>query len=639
MLRTLVLLALLTPPQDAVLPVLERWRSGTEDERLRALGEAASHRKDWGDAALARFADPPVSGKWSRPDDLMDVVAREKIPAWYALILPLLSHADSAVRGRALEELGRPDLRAHAAAVVPLLKDPDLRVSWNAAFTLILMEARDRVPEAAALLKDPQGSVRMNVLHVVYRLGSREHGPLLAPLLDDPDSAVALGAVQALGRFKAREYSGRVARFLESPDPVQRQEAITALAGMGARDAADKIAERLADAEMLVRWEAIRALGRLKARDYAGAIVAMGDDDGAQAPLLEAMAELGLRELAPHILPSLEIPDPGIRWRAVRALGCVDAKDDAGSIAAMLKDPDSFVRLSALQALAAIGSREHAEEMLALLRDEESDVCKGAAEEACLLATPAHLRAAEPLLADDDPFVRYSALHLLVGAESRASLPAILDRLGKGGAAGDLYWAVARLGVPDQKDVVAEGLRAEGLFVRQQAAFALARLSDASDALESTERGSRGALKMAAGWGLVRLGRKDRAAASALLREFLLQKDEPDYQLLADEILDALSAGFEKTLNASLAKDLKTEKRVENLAALRTLLSGAGVGIDVDESMELVRRLPPGCRISVRRALEWSFGSGARLVPAGGKIRVTDASRALEHWKKALDSP
>ena len=638
MLRLLVLLALLAPPQDAALPVLERWRSGTEEERLRALGEAASHRKDWGDAALARFAEPPVSGKWSRPDDLMDVVVREKIPAWYGLLLPLLSHADSAVRARALEELGRPDLRSHAAAVLPLLKDPDLRVSWNAAFTLIQMEARDRVPEAAGLLKDPEGSVRMNVLHVLYRLGSREHGPLLAPLLDDPDPSVALGALQALGRFKAREYAGRVARFLESADPVQRQEAITALAAMGARESADKIAERLADAEMLVRWEAIRALGRLKARDYAGAIVASGDDDGAVAPLLEALAELGLRELTPHILPSLDIPDPGIRWRAVRALGCVDAKDDAGRIAAMLKDADSYVRLSALQALAAIGSREHAEDMLALLRDEESDVCKGTADEACLLATPAQLRAAEPLLADDDPFVRYSALHLLVGAESRAALPSILERLSKGGAAGDLYWAIGRLGARDQRDVVAEGLRAEGLFVRQQAAFALARLSDSADALESLERSARGALKQAAGWGLVRLGRRDRAAASALLREFLVQKDEPDYQLLGDEILEALAAGFEKTLSAALAKDLKTEKRVENLAALRALLSGSGVAIEVDESIELVRRLPAGCRVSVRRALEWSFGSGARLVPAAGKIRVTDAERSLAFWQKALDS-
>ncbi len=638
MLRNLFLLAALASPQDAALPVLERWRSGTEEQRLGALRDASAHRKDWGDAALARFADPPVSGKWSRPDELMDVVAREKLPAWYALLLPLFSHADPAVRGRALEELGRPDLRSYSASVVPLLKDPEIRVAWNAAFTLVQMEARDRVPEAAGLLKDPDGSVRMNVLHVLYKLGSKEHGPLMAPLLDDPDASVVLGAIQALGRFKARDYSGRVARFLESADPVQRQEAIAALSGMGARDAAEKISERLTDAEILVRWEAIRALGHLRAREYAGAIVSMGDEDGALSPLLEAIAELGLRELAPNVLPNLEIPDPGIRWRAVRALGCIDAREDAGRIAAMLQDPDSYVRLSALQALAAIGTRGHVPEMLALLRDEEADVCRGTAEEACLLATAAQLKSAESVLSDDEPFTRWSALHLLVGAESRAALPAILERLKNGGPPGDLYWAIGRLDARDQKDAVTEGLKAEGLFVRQQAIFALARLSDTPDALESIEKTSTGALKLAAGVGLVRLGRKDRAAAAALLKEYLKQKEEPDYQLLAEEVLDALVAGFEKPLHAALGKDVNIEKRIDTAAGLRTLLAQAGVSVDLDESIELQRRLPPGCRISARRALEWSFGNGSRLVPVSGKILVTDTARALELWKNRLDA-
>lgn len=638
MLRALFLLALLAAdPQDAALPLLERWRSGTEPERLQALREAASHRRDWGDAALARFAEPPP-GPWTHPDDLMDVVAREKVPTWYGLLLPFFAHADPAVRGRALEELGRRDLHAYAARLLPLLKDPEIRVAWKAAFSLVLMEARDQVPEAARLLKDQEGSVRMNVLHVLCRLGTREHGPLLAPLLDDADPAVALAAVQALGRFKAREFSGRVARFLESADPVHRQEAIAALAGMGARDTADKIAERLADAEILVRWEAIRALGHLKAREFSGAIVAMGDEDGAQAPLLEAMAELGLRELSPHILPHLEIPDPGIRWRAVRALGCVDAKDDAGRVAEMLKDPDSFVRISALQALAALGTREHVAEMLPLLRDEEASVCQSTAEEASLLAAAAQLKGAEPLLADEDPFTRWSALHLLVGAEDRAALPAIVDRLKKGGAAGDLYWALGRLEARDRKDLVAEGFRAEDLFVRQQAIFAAARLSADPDALAALEGSSQGAVKLAAGVGLIRLGRKDRAAASALFREFLEQREDPDYQLLQDELLDALLAGFEKSLDASLRKEVRTDARVAGAPALVALLAGAGVAVELDESAELRRRLPAGCRVSARRALEWSFGPETRLVPAGGKVLVTDAARALELWKNRLDS-
>jgi HEAT repeat protein len=641
MLQSAVLiLAALTGPQDPQAAVLERWRSGTEEERYKVLREAAAARKDWGEAGLARFAEPPLPKSWSKPDDLMDLVVREKILPWYALIVPLLSHADATVRARAAEELGRRELRRHSTALVPLLQDPDIRVAWQAAFALVQMEARERVPEAAALLKNAEGSVRLNVLHVLGRLGSREHGPLLAPLLDDPDTTVQVAAIQVLGRFKAREYSSKVARFLESADPAFRQEAITALAGMDARDLSGKIADRLTDGEILVRWEAIRALGKLKAREHAGAIVAAGDEDGAQAPLLEALGELGMRELAPHILPMLEIPDPGIRWRAVKALGCVDAKDEADKMAGMLKDSDNFVRRWALRALASVGAREHAPEMLALLRDEEADVCESAAEETSLLASPEQLKSVEAYLGDEDPFIRWSALHLLVAAGSRAALPAITARLRSGGATnGDVLWAFGRLEVKDQKTALLEALKNEQGFVRQQAVFALGRLSAGAEELEALERSSQGAVKLAAGFSLVRLGRRDRAAASALLRELVIQRDEADYQLFGDEAFDALAAGFEKDLSAALSKELRTEKRIETVAALRTLLATAGLTLAADDSLELVRRLPAGSKTTVRRALEWSFGPELRIVPSQGKILVLDSLRAAEFWQKRLDAP
>jgi HEAT repeat protein len=567
-------------------------------------------------------------------------VGREKIVSWYALTLPLLSHADAGVRSRAAEELSRRELRRYAGPLVPLLQDPDLRVSWQAAFTLVEMEARERVPEMAPLLKNVGGTVRLNVLHVLGRLGSREHGPLLAPLLDDADPAIQMAAIQVLGRFKAREYSGKIARYLESADPLLRQEAIAALGSMNARDLAGKIAERLADAEILVRWESIRALGRLKAKEHAGAIVAMGDEDGAQAPLLEALGELGLRELAPHIIPMLEIPDPGIRWRAVKALGSVDAKDDAERIAKMLKDEDNYVRRCALRALAAVGTREYAGDMLALLRDEEAEVCECAAEEAALLASPAQLKSVEPLLADEDPFIRWSALHLLVAADARASLPAIVARLKSGASTnGDVLWAMGRMDVKDQMDQVLIALRSPEELVRQQAIFALARLSDRTEELEGVERNASGATKLAAGFALVRLGRKDRGAASGLLKELIVQRDEPDYQLIAEEVFDALSAGFEKDATTALGKGVNAEKRVDTVQALRTLLAQAGVTLAADESLELVRRLPIGTKLTARRALEWCVGPDLRLVPSGGKILVLEPLRALDLWQKRLDAP
>lgn len=640
MIRSVVLLlAVLAGSQETQAPLLERWRSGTEEQRLQALRDASAQRRTLGDAALAKFAEPPIPGPWTRPDALMDVVAREKFPAWYGLLLPLLSSAEAAVRGRAVEELGRRELGAYSKAVVPLLKDAESRVSWQAAFTLIQMNARDRVPEIAPLLKGSGASVRLNVLHVLSRLGSREHGPLLAPLLDDADPEVAIAAVETLGEIKAREYAGRVARFLEAPEPTHRKTAITALAGMNAREHADKIAARLADAEVLVRWEAVRAIGRLKARDHAAEIVAMADDDGGLAPVLDALGELGLRELGPHILPFFEIPDPGIRWRAVRALGRVDAKDDAKRLAEMLKDVDSYVRLSTLRALAALGAADQAGEMLALLRDEEPDVSQGVAEETGPFVTPEQIRSVVPLLGNDDPFIRYSALHLIAAAGAREVLPAIVERLRSENAAnGDLVWAIGRLEGREHRAKVVDALRSEEWIVREQAAFALARLSDQSEELDAAERSWEGAPKRAAEWALARQGRKSRATLASMLKEFVLHRDEPEYQLFPGEIFEALAAGREKAWWAALAKPVKAEKRIETLADLAALLAQAGIVVAADETLELRRRLPAGTTMSARRALEWSFGEDKVLIPDGKKVAVVDLARALEFWQNVLDS-
>jgi HEAT repeat protein len=633
------LLALQAGPPDRLEPILERWRSGPEDERLQALRDAASLRKEAGDAALAKFAEPPLPQPWTRPDALIELVSREKIPSWYGLLVPLLSSGRAAVRTRALEELGRRDLRKFSGPVVPLLRDADRRVAWQAAYTLLEMEARDRIPEIAPLLKDPEQSIRPNVLHVLGLLGDREHGPLLAPLLEDADPDVAIAAVQALGRFQAREYAGKIVRFLEASEPSHRQAAIVALSRMGASDKADKIAEKLADAEILVRWEAIRALGRLKARRYAAQIVAAVDDDGGLAPGLEAMGALGLRELSPHILPFLKTPDPGIRWRAVRALGDVDAKDDADRVAEMLKDDDSYVRLSALRALAAMGAREHSGAMLALLHDEEPDVCQGAAEEAGLLVNAEQIKSVLPLLEVGDSFVRWNALHLLVGAGAKHVLPSIAARLrGDDGLSRDVLWAIGRLDGREQRDKVAEALKSDDGLVRQQAAFALARISERTEELEAAERAYEGGPKLAAGFALVRLGRKNRAAAAALLREFVLRREEPDYPLFPDEIFDALAAGFEKDLSAALSRELKAAKRIESVKDLEGLLSKAGIAL-AEGAPDLQRRLPAGLTLTASRALEWCFGADARIVPEKGKIAVMETSRALEHWQKRLDAP
>lgn len=511
--------------------------------------------------------------------------------------------------------------------LIPLLASRESDVAWQAAYTLLQLDARDRVPKIVPLLKGPDNTLRPNVHHVLLRLGGREHAPLVVPFLDDPEPAVAVAAVELLGRFGARDHAGKILRFLEAHEPAHRRAAIGALAAMGARDKADKIAERLDDDQVLVRWEAVRALGHLRAREYAGAIAALGDEFGAQAPVIEALGRLGLRETAPRLLPYLDTPEPGIRWRAVRALADVDARDDAPRLAGMLHDLDSYVRLCALEALAALGATEQAGEMLELLRDLDPEVGKAAALESSALVTPEQIKGVLPLLGDEDGFVRWNALQLLVAADARGALPAIAERRPDR----HVVWAIGRLGGRDHADKVAAALRGDDGPLRNQAAFALARISDRVEDLEAAERG---ASRLAAGIALIRLSRKDRASAAALLREVVVRREEPDAQGFPEELIDALAAGFEKEATAALAREVKASKRIESVRDLEALLSGAGVTLGPGGPSELKRRLPAGSSMSARRALEWSFG--LRLVPDKGKVLVLDPDRALDHWKHRL---
>src|SRR6185295_18594279 len=108
------------------------------------------------------------------------------------------------------------------------------------------------------------------------------------------------------------------------------------------------------------------------------------------------------------------------------------------------------------------------------------------------------------------------------------------------------------------------------------------------------------------------------------LREFVVRREDPDYQRFPEEIFDALAAGFEKETAAALLKEVTTAKRIESTTELEAVLAKAGVALALDGLPELRRRLPAGSAMTARRALEWSFGSEVRLVPDQGRIRVVD---------------
>src|SRR5205085_3810423 len=118
--------------------------------------------------------------------------------------------------------------------------------------------------------------------------------------------------------------------------------------------------------------------------------------------------------------------------------------------------------------------------------------------------------------------------------------------------------------------------------------------------------------------------------AAALLREYLLCRDEPEVQLFAGEVFDALAIGFSSRMRIDLDAEIKIEKRVESPVDLLKQLGS----VDTAPDRKLCRRLPAEARVSVRRAVEWSFGPDARWIPLRGNVYVTDAAGALEYWQK-----
>jgi hypothetical protein len=287
-----------------------------------------------------------------------------------------------------------------------------------------------------------------------------------------------------------------------------------------------------------------------------------------------------------------------------------------------------------------MGSRRHVPAMIGLLRDEEFDVCRGAADEASAMLNAEQIKTVAALLDDEDSVTRWHALRLLVAAGARGTIPAIAAKLrGEKGVNWDMVWAIGRLDGREHRDKVAEGLRSEDLIVRRECAFALSRLTEKADELAAAERSWEGAARLAAGIGLLRLGKKDRVAEAALLREVVLHREDPDCTRFPDEMMDALAAAFEKEAVAALSREVKIEKRIDTVQDLESLLSKAGVVVSADPAPELRRRLPAGTTLTARRALEWSFGSDARLVPEKGRIAVLDPGAALEAWRKRLEAP
>ncbi|MEO7985633.1 MAG: HEAT repeat domain-containing protein [Gemmatimonadales bacterium] len=178
----------------------------------------------------------------------------------------------------------------------------------------------------------PDSLVRQTAALAAGRIGDLRATPLLVPLLVDPDTTVRVRAAFALGLLR---------------DTAAVKPLIDRLTGLPALDAPTAV-------ESIV---ALAKIGGPAAGEFfagvLGGKVALSQDNREPARLEIVLQSWRLDRDAPvaNLLPFMDDTNPGVRWRAVYALGRLRAPAAAERMLIALRDPESYTRSLAARAL------------------------------------------------------------------------------------------------------------------------------------------------------------------------------------------------------------------------------------------------------------------------------------------------
>ena len=289
---------------DAVLDQLDAADDPTRHAAIVALGRLGSRR------ATARLVE--------RLDDetllvpLAGALALIGDPAASNALLPLLGHADGAVRQAAigaLNSIGHPELPARIGA----------------------------------LLRDRDPLVRESAVRVAGYFGYAETVDQLFALADDGVEAVRATALEHLGLLDDPRVEPRLRRALEGPSARERAAAVRALARVETPGAGVALVAALDDSDLWVRYYAARAIAEQR-----------------YAPAAAALSRLATSDAAPHV-----------RIAALDAIGALSAHSETDTVRALTADPHADVAAAALVALGRIAGADALPDLRDALRAPE----------------------------------------------------------------------------------------------------------------------------------------------------------------------------------------------------------------------------------------------------------------------------
>jgi len=403
-----------------------------------------------------------------------------------ASLLEALSDESWRVRRAAVEVLA---MGAEPARSIPglieKLSSPDNAGARNAAAEALARIGAPAVPALAERLRDPDEDLRKFAADVLGEIRDRDALVPLVAALADADRNVRVSAAEALGKIGGPEAAGALEAALTAGDGLLRLAILDALFRLDCSPPLGVLAPLFAD--RYLRRSVLRLLGTLSGRP-ALELIAEGLKDpsrGTREAAFEALASHFRRDGeqgAPIIAQTLR--------QALRAPGAVAEIAREG-----LQSQSPVVSEGALRVLGIVGVPADA---LAVVRAGVDDAVRDVALWAAALlgppAGPVLLKALSDLLPEE----RMVAIAALARLHERAAVPALAA-------------------------LTCEGNEAESLAAIE----ALGALGDPSAVEPLTDLFDEPMLAPAAARALGALGRVDRAAVQAAVRERLAGPSAP----------------------------------------------------------------------------------------------------------------
>jgi len=507
------------------------------------------------------------------------------------------------------------------------------------------------VATSAAASADTLPDARLTALQRVAKAEDQRRlaGGTLARCLADPDAALRRRAALAVGRLQDTAGTALLLPLLQDATAEVQREAVFALgqiglahpAGPGRSAPARPALERLAGTGDPATVDLVlEALGKLGDRAATPLVVSILRDGA--SPLLRGSAAAALWRLADPtalepLLPCLEDPDAGVRWRVLYALEKLVSPERVVLLAAMhVDDDDALVRAYAVRTLGRQKSAQGTAYVLQKLADPEAGVVVNAiralsfiADTTCGACLPALVLALDAA----DPYVRVTAATALADrfawvpadtAASRAALDSLAGGLRDADAATRGACARALLARRGETALAfVEPLLADSsLYVRVAVLQALALVPEPAAAALLLPRLAPGTPVFERSTAAEALAALKAAAAAPLLRAALADTS----LLVVAAAAGALAELGDSTAVPDLARayvahalDAEADARASLLGALRALADSASA-----DSLERVHPAPvasavydsaffapPAARGAVLRTrkgdIEWAF--------------------------------